>query len=322
MKISLSVTLKRLSSIAFSLFCPLLLLSASSSKADQAPISVEASLATPATISLGEPIMLHYKMSNLSSDENLTVLIGIYKTPWYTLGLKDQAGNPVRLIPDTRPLNPPGPHSGDVGNYATSDRRDSWRDGYIVATKSFSVPHPGKYVLTIHVQAPYALVAPTLEDPVLMKSQINSAGTVLTQDFSFPLTVTAADPVVLQAKAKALKEAISKELNSTILPPEMDELFSMPEAQAGPVWEDMAIHAKPMDRDLIAKKVAGLHSNKAADILFKMMDNPATNSDFVSTRLSEIYNEGDSALREHIKSAGAQRGIQLPDKISLPTTID
>ena len=266
--------------------------------------------------------MLHYKLSNLSSNEQLVVLSRIYNTAWYTLGLKDQAGNPVRLTPDTRPLNSPGAHSGDVNIYATSDRRDSWRDGYIVATKSFSVPGPGKYVLTMHVQAPYALVAPTLEDPVLMKSLINSAGTVLTQDFSFPLMVTATDPVVLQAKANALKEAISKELNSTILLPEMDELFSMPEAQAGPVWEDMAIHAKPMDRDLIAKKVADLHSNKGVDILFEMMGNPATNSAFVSTKLSEIYNEGDTALRGHIKSAAAQRGTQLPDKISLRQVID
>lgn len=322
MEINPSTTRQRFSAVAFTLFCTLIFLSAASSRADQAPMAVEVNLATPATISLGEPIMLHYKISNLSPDEKLVVLIGIYNTRWYTLGLKDQAGNQVRLIPDTRPLNPRGFHSGDVSIYATSGQGDSWRDRYIVATRSFSVPHPGKYVLTMNVQAPYALVAPALEDPVQMKSLIASAGTVLTQDFSFPLTVTAADPLVLQAKAKALKEAISKELNSTLLLPEMDELFSMPEAQAGPVWEDMAIHAKPMDSGLIANKLAGLHSNKGADILFKMMDNPATNNDFVSTRLSEIYNAGDAALREHIKSSAVQRGTQLPDKIDLPIVID
>ncbi len=304
------------------LFCTLLFLPASSIRADQAPMLVEARLATPATISLGEPIMLRYKLSNLSSDEQLVVLSGIYNTAWYTLGLKDQTGSSVRLIPDTRPLNPPGAHSGDVSSYAISNQRDGWQINYIVATKSFTVPHPGKYVLTMHVRAPYTLVTPTLENPNQMKSLMTSAGTVLTQDFIFPLTVTAADPVVLQAKAKALEEAISKELNSTILLPEMDELFSMPEAQAGPIWEEMAVRAKPMYRDLIAGKVAGLHSNMAADILFKMMNNPATNSGFVSTKLSEIYNAGDPGLREHIKSAAAQRGIQLPDKISLPTVID
>jgi len=322
MEMNTSRTRQRFSAVAFTLFCTLIFLPAASSRADQAPMTVEASLATPATISLGEPIMLHYKLSNLSSDEQLVVLIGIYNTTWYTLGLKDQSGNPVRLIPDTRPLNPRGSHPGDVGMYATSGQRDSWRDGYIVATKSFTVPHPGKYVLIMHVQASYTLVAPTLEDSVQMKSLIASAGTVLTEDFSFPLTVTAADPVVLQAKAKALKEAIGKELSSTLLLPEMDELFSMPEAQAGPIWEDMAIKAKPMDRDLIANKVAGLHSNKGADILFKMRDNPATDSGFVNDKLSEIYNGGDVPLREHIKAAAAQRGIQLPDKISLPQVID
>ena len=322
MKMNPSTTLQRSFAVAFTLICTVLLLPVSSSQADQAPMAVTASLATPATISLGEPIMLHYKLSNLSPDEKLVVLSGIYNTGWYTLGLKDQAGNPVRLIPDTRPLNPPGLHAGDVGIYATSDQRDSWRDGYIVATKSFTVPRPGKYLLTMHVQAPYTLVAPTLEDPVQMKSLIDSAGTVLTEDFSFPLTVTTADPVVLQAKAKALEEAISKEKNGTILLPEMDELFSMPEAQAGPIWEEMATQAKPMDRDLIANKVASLNSNKAADILFKMMDNPATDSGFVNDKLSEIYNGGDVLLREHIKTAAAQRGIQLPDKISMPQVID
>ncbi len=316
------MTLQRLSTASLSIFCALLILPATSSRADQAPMSVEASLATPAVISLGEPIMLHYKLSNLSGDQKLAVLSGIYNTSWFTLGLKDQAGKQVRQIPDIRPLNPPGLHSGDVGSYATNDHRDSWRDGYIVATKSFTVPHPGKYVLTMHVQASYTLVAPTLEDSNQMKSLIASAGTVLTQDFSFPLTVTAADPLVLQAKAKALKEAISKEQNGTILLPEMDELFSMPEAQAGPVWEEMALQVKPMNRDLIADKVAGLHSSRAADILFKMRDNPATDSGFVNDKLSEIYNGGDVPLREHIKAAAAQRGIQLPDKISIPQVID
>lgn len=322
MEMDISRTLQRLPAAALLLFCALLLLSASSSKADQSSISVEARLATPATISLGEPIMLYYKLSNLSSDEKLVVLSGSYNTAWYTLGLKDQAGNSVRLIPDTRPLNPPGPHSGDVGIYATSDSRDSWRDGYVVATKSFSVPRPGKYVLTMHVQAHYTLVPPTLENSVLMKNLISETGAILAQDFSFPLTVTPADPIVLQAKANALKEAISNEKSSTLLLPKMDALFSMPEAQAAPIWQQMAMQAKPMDRDLIASKVAGLNSNTAADILFKMMDNPLTNSAFVSTKLSEIYNAGNSALRDHIKSAAAQRGMQLPDKVAVPQVID
>lgn len=304
------------------LWCTLFLLSASSCLADQAPILIEVSSATPATVSLGEPIMLHYKMSNLSATEHLAVLSGVYNTGWYTLSLKNGSGAQVALVEDTRPLNPPGFHAGDISVYATSDLRDSWQDGYIVASKSFSMPSAGKYVLTVHVHAPYALVAPTLRNPVLVKSMIKADGSAFVQDFSFPLTVTAANPAVLQAKAKTLKGLIEKEQSSTLLLPEMDELFSMPEAQAGSVWETMALEASPMNRDLIADKLGALHSSEAADILFKMIDNPASNSVFVSRRLSEIYNDGNPALREHVKSVAAQKGIQLPEQISIPLVID
>ena len=322
MKTTISMMRQGLYSAAFSFCCAVLLLSASFCQADQIPMSVEATLATPATITLGEPIMLHYKMSNLSSDEHLAVLSGIYNTEWYTLSLKDARGIRVPLIPDTRPLDPPGAHAGDVATFAAAENRDSWQDGYIVASKSFSPPRPGKYILTVHVHAFYTLVAPTLENPVLMKSMMNSDGTVLIQDFDFPLTVTAANPVALQAKANALKEAIDKEQRSTLLLPEMDELFSMPEAQASSVWEKMALQAGPMNRDLIADKLANLHSTKAADILFKMMANPQSNSEFVSRRLSEIYNSGDPTFREHIKSVAAQKGIQLPEQVTVPVVID
>ena len=152
MKIALLTTTQRLAAVVVPLPCILLSLVVSPSRADPSPMSVAVHLATPSTISLGEPIMLHYKLSNLSSDEKLVIQSGIYDTAWYTMGLKDQAGKLVHLIPDTRPLDPPGLHAGDIGIYATSDQRDSWRDGYIVATKSFSVPRPGKYLLTVHVR--------------------------------------------------------------------------------------------------------------------------------------------------------------------------
>lgn len=295
---------------------------ATSCQAEQEPMSADVALVTPATFSLGEPIMLHYKLANLSSTEKLAILRGIYNTGWYTLSMKSVAGDRVALIPDERPLDPPGLHSGDVGVYAASDGRDSWQDGYIVVSKFFAVQHPGKYLLTVHVRASYALVAPTQENPVVMKDLINSDGTTLIQDFSFPLTVTATNPAILQAKANTLKGAIEKEQTSTLLLPEMDELFSMPEAQASSVWETMALEARPMNRDLIANKLGTLHSTKAADILFKMIDNPASNSVFVSHRLSEVYNDGSPALREHIKSVAARKGIQLPEQIALPQVID
>ena len=322
MKASFLTIMHRFCIATFSLCCTLPLLLGPSARADQDPMSVEATLATPATLTLGEPIALHYKLSNLSCDEHLAVLTGIYNTQWYTLGLQDAQGRQVPAVPDTRPLDPPGLHAGDVNNFAVSASRDGWQDGYIVASKSFSVPRPGKYVLTLHVHAAYTLVAPTLENPVLMKSMIRSAETIYTQDFQFPLTVTAANPTRLQAKANALKEAIAKEQSSVLLLPEMDELFSMPEAQASSVWEEIALQAGPMNRDLIADHLANLHTSKAADILFKMLDNPAGSSSFVSEKLAETYNNGNPALREHIKSVAAQKGVQLPQQVVIPQVID
>jgi len=322
MKTTLTTMQQRLYHAAFSLCCAVLFLAASSCRADQVPMSAEATLATTATITLGEPVMLHYKLSNLSDNQHLAVLSGVYNTQWYTLNLKDAKGNQVPLIPDTRPLDPSGFHAGDVATFATAGNRDGWQDGYIVASKSFVVPRPGRYVLTLHVRASYTLVAPTLENPVLIKSMMNSAGTVLIQDFNFPLIVTSINPTVLQAKANALKETINKEQSSMLLLPEMDELFSMPEAQASPVWEKMALQAGPMNRDLIADKLANLHSTKATDILFQMMATSTSNDEFISRRLSEVYNESEPALKGHIKALALQRGVEMPETVSVPQVLD
>lgn len=292
------------------------------------PIHVEMSLATKPTITLGEPILLQYSVVN-DTQEKVGVEWGraagyeqgSEQAGWYTITLTDVAGNSVPAAAE-----------------ATSSRRgftlmpdpflspNTASKNFAVVTRRFVVPHPGRYVLKVHIQLPYAVVPKDQESPLVLKDDLKSAGTVLTQDYSFPLTVTRFDEPRLQATAEALRKAIgiSNLSDGNRRSADIDALFSMPEAQAAPSWKLMA-NDPGMNAWGIADRLGRVHSAVAADILAQMRQDPRLSPDVqnqISRSLNEMYNNGDAPLRSHVRNIGASFGISMPEKVAIPVPTD
>ena len=275
-------------------------------------------LTTNASLTLGEPVILHAEMLNPSEEQKLWVRTGLYQSDWYTLSLVDQWGRSEAAIPDLRTREPAGAHGFDI----TIVQPSSSVPIDIVATRFLPIVRPGKYFLKVHVYTSYTQTEAASEDVTQAQGQIKSGKSILAEDFTFPLTVTPADPVSLQNKANELKQDILKKPGSKSHYADIDALFSMSEVVAWTAWQSLADEGNSSTQEIVADKLANLHSSKAVDILFRMKDNPTSNSEIISTKLSEIYNAGDPVLRDHIKAVAAEKGITLPEKIALPQVID
>ena len=259
-----------------------------------APPQIRIQNATGTKITLGEPVILRAEIMNPSEGQKLWIQTGWYESGWYTLSLVDSKGNSVTAIPDTRTREARGALGPDLKIVSPS----SMAPLDIVATRFLPIPHPGKYLLKVHVQAPYAPEEVSAENFPQVQRQLKSNETILTGDFVFPLTVGAADPSILQSRANGLMQSILKQTVGTSHDTDLDALFSMPEANAWTSWQYLADEGNADTQARVADHLANLHTSKAADILFKMLDNPSGNTRFVSEKLAETYNNGSPTLRE------------------------
>lgn len=277
------------------------------------PFSVQASLVTPRQISLGEPILIRYKVANASSEKAMTHL-GASGMDWYTVTMQDNHGVEVPLIPVSRPLRMQGSHSSKSGFF----RAGASDTGYILVNERLCIQRPGRYVLTLHINLPYTtgadLTAGTSE------AFTESAGLTQTQGITFPILVTQTDPRRLQGTAETLLKAASNLQDSQFGRAAADALFSMPEAQAAASWKDLAL--KPsMSNDLAASELESLHSQTSVDLLVQMLDTPDLNCVALSDRINRIYNAGSPALREHIKILARQHGFEMPEVAGVPAVM-
>ena len=279
-------------------------------------LDAQVSLLTKSTFVQGEPIILHYKVSN-TSDQKLGVT-------WedkagYSLALTDQTGV-ISVIQQNQPPK--------RGAYAVLD--PFMRSGGKYET-FFAVPqrgvnlHPGRYTLNVRVRLPYTTAESNEENPLRIEKEIKASGNVFSRTFRFPLTVTAPNDGVLRAKAASLLKSISALPYGPEYIADIDALFSMPEAQAAASWQELAAHPNAMSAGLIADRLGDVGSAKASDLLLKMLDNPALspdNSVFVSRKLAEVYNSGGSGVRSHLKNTMMQRGVNLPNEVPVSQPTD
>lgn len=292
-----------------------------SADTDTGVMGCKLSLVTDSKMVQGQPILLHYTLTNPSSDQALGIHMGINKTEWYTLSLTDSAGHSALLIPDNRPQKAAGAHRGifeRLSPLASSS-------GYIVVSRFFAVQHPGSFVLKMHVAAPYAAEDAAVKSTAQIMSDIKNGGTMFTKDFVFPLTVTPTNILALQETANALKHDFLRKPRSNLHDADLDALFAMPEAIAAPVWKALAGEASAWDTNTIARKLAELRSIRATDVLVSMLDNPAMSQydkKYIEMCIDETYNNADTSLRNHIKSMAQSRGTTMPMKVTIPITID
>lgn len=283
------------------------------------PLTTEMSLTTGTTVFLGEPIMLQARIVN-TSDQTIALHLGTYSTEWYSISLTDAKGRPAAATTDTRPAEP-------TGLQVPADRPLSPGESitnYIVVTRNIVPPRPGRYLLTAHVHLPYGQVALDEAAPSVWKRAITAAGTSLTQDFTYSLSVTPTDLAKLHRKAAQLQQTITAhpdgDLNKTLT----TALFSMPEAEAAASWR--VLTSRPgMSSDLYASELKRLGTPTAADILAEMLSNPALSEDnkaYVSQSLNEMYNHGNAPLKSHIRGIAASFGISMPEKVAIPVAAD
>jgi hypothetical protein len=282
------------------------------------PLSLTVSLKGSSNVSLGEPITLHYTISNIS-DQKVGVRWG--EEEWYSLTLTDEAGK-------TNVFAASKPKSLQAGFRVMPDpfiAPGHLIKNFLTVTQRLAISHPGNYTLTVHVLLPYTLVETSEENPVKVEKQITSENNVFNQDYTFRLSVAPADDLVLRTRANSLVQAMFTDHFGPAFQADMEALFSMPETQAAPSWKSLVNDASRANAELIASQLARLHSITTADLLVQMLDNPKLSSDeasFIRTKIDESYNAGDVTVKGHIKALAASRGGTMPEKVAIPQPSD
>jgi hypothetical protein len=272
---------------------------------------VQGSLITPAQISLGEPILVRCNIKNVSG-QTTAAQIGRSGTDWYTLVLRDANNRIVQTAQDRLPI-----HSIKPLWMMNSFLRNGDADTeYITVSRFKTISQPGKYTLTVHVNLKYSLIP----DSEIASPDALMEATCLTQaqDITMPLIVTALNPNRLQSTAEVLLKAVSYVGDGKLSLAQMDALFSMPEAQVSAIWKSIAIKPSMMNNDLVASELEDLHSKVGIDILLAMLDVPNLVCSPINDRINRVYNAADPGLREHIKAAAKQRGIEMPEVAITP----
>ena len=268
---------------------------------------IQASLATPARLSLGEPIMVRCDVANVSG-RTAVVHMRDYTTDWYTVSVRNANGTDVPAAP-----NAPAIHSEDlrwVGDKTLLDGGTA--SEYIPVSKLKPLTQPGKYEVTVHISLRYAITS----DPdslTLVPHQTPQA-----QDVTFSVIVTPHDAARLHAVAEQLRTSATSGSSSPQL--SMDELFSMPEADVFAVWKELAF--TPGDfNDRVAYQLQDLHSKTGVDILAQMLDRPGLHYNVIGDCINRAYNEGNPTLQDHIKMMAKQRGFDMPKHAPVPAEL-
>lgn len=273
---------------------------------ESCPVHVAISVATSSEITLGEPIVLHYCITN-DSDHELLYLRGPYNTMWYTFTLADSAEQSASVVPDARPTKPGGAQLG-VGPYGVL-HANSTTQGYIVATR-YAVPlHAGQYTLTVHVNMPYADYVGTLRDKASLSE--------LTHECFVKFQILPANPARMRSQSQSLANLALQSKDASDQSALIEALFTMPMPEALPAWKSLIANqnASPRILEHAADQLVRLPFVETADILAAMAW-PATRHKIGSAApqaqqcLKRMYDAAAGAnLIKHIAAIYAAHGI-------------
>lgn len=273
------------------------------------PLSVRMSLATSQTVSLGEPVVIHYEFANLSPSQHLILTDGLPNGGWYTISLTGAGGSAVAIKPSRRVSR----RSGLFQDSSVGIVHSGKVEGDIVVATSRTLTRPGKYTLNLHAHLPYAT------EPDVSVDADPDTHLTLNQSYVMPFTVTAPDSDRLHRTAEGLRqEAESAEFSgrgSSIV----EALFSMPEGEALPSWQALVSNPHVPERVLreAVDQLTRLRSPAAVDLLAQLYWNPAQPPGGISwaeigQHIAEIYNS-EMPLKDHIRKLFAKHGVQLSD---------
>ncbi len=285
-----------------------------------ADVPLDASMRmTTKTVMQGEPIVLHYSLTNFG-DQKIGTHFGIYNDDWYTLSLVDQTGHPIRPLPDLRPVRPTSPAYRTPNPFLPPGQT---RTGDIVLSRFFAISHPGKYILSVDVHLPTVEVSMEEENPSHVEEMLRTSSTEFRNTYRFSFVVIIADPAKLQATAEGLRQAAVQNRTKGDLSLSVDQLLSMPVATALPNWLALVTGANGRP-DLVVKSLSDFPSPRAADILANMAwdtnwQQSKYPADRILTALREMRETPDGSLRQHIDALFANHGIKATD---VPQAVD
>ena len=201
----------------------LLLLSPVSAASPQ-PGILQVSLANN-TISLGEPLVLVYKVTNA---ENRKIGSNINDNPrrWLSMSLIDPLGHSISEVAAAAPVPL---HSGlalsqeNVIN--ANDSPTNFVTGSVIVNQTCQPTSPGQYCLRVSAHQLYYW------------NEVPNEPVTVDQDFLLPVTVTAKDSQRLHTAAEKLRQAV---LHDSKYRGAVEALFSMRDPDCLPVWRELA----------------------------------------------------------------------------------
>lgn len=278
-------------------------------------------MTTSSTITQGEPIVLHYRVTNTGSKE-LAMGISMDETRFLTQSIEDTGGN---VTAGKRPVDANSTddqtglfNGGIIASHSTLT-------GDVVTNQWFHSLAPGTYTLSVQTSISYGdadQVAQTVPYTKVRDFRQDR------EDFQFRVVITPAVPSRLQATAQRLEQEIVQQpaWNTPQRKLLLGELFSLPEAQALPSWKKIA--ASPLSSWALSDVVDNLMHIKTAatagiliDMIVSQSQKPYAdiyiNSSLVSA-MAVTYRDGDPILQQHIRTLYASRGLPLAEIVGVP----
>ncbi len=254
------------------------------------------------TVSLGEPIILVYKVTNT---ENRKIGSNINDNPrrWLSISLIDQFGHSLTATPAAAqmPLHSGLAHSQESVIDANGSSTNSVT-GSIVVSRTLQPMYPGQYRIRLSAhQRYYWDEAPG--EPIAVD-----------QDFLLPITVTAKDTQRLHAAAEKFRQAVLHDTNYQLA---LKALFSMHASDSQSVWQELATDPSldAFRATEVINELTQVNSISASNILAEMQ--PVAPERWLRTGLDPLNalegmrrNAGPT-LTQHINQLLVAAGVKL-----------
>jgi len=290
------------------------------------PLDTQVSLVTSSTLTVCEPVVLYYKLSNTSLSEQLTFNAGVHRRGWYSLSLTNENGQKMTAAADM-PSSDQHREQGLHQPPEISILPSAYIEGYCVVTQALDIAQPGKYTLNFHVPISYYMEPKGAWYPEGRPA--NQKPFSLMRDYSFSLVVTGADPERLQATAKKLCHELQDVRFLGKSQALLAALSSLPENVALPNWQNLILDpvTSPAVLNEAVALLGKLRSPGAAELLGQVIFDriPVTGANEGLVRmgahraLTEMYNAGDAQLRQKMKQVFISHGASAADLLEIVT---
>ena len=283
-------------------------------------VSIQMSLLSSSQFSLGEPIVLRYRLTNVSH-QDVTAYVGPDapgpasingEMRWLKIKITDTNGNEVPALPNPDVVQ----HSGLQFTGCRVQAGQS-QQGYVVLSKSYVFSHPGYYSLVVVAQIPFDSGETPTENAPGQELPFEAPPAYLaSQRFSCSLRVMPKDLQKLQALAGNLRGGVTSEPDVAKTTMLIESLFSLPEEQAWPEWQTLASDPtlSQFTQVTVIQQLRRINTLKATDILAQALWASSTGTSAaakanINGALQSMYLGGDTKVKRHVRSLYVAHGV-------------